>query len=290
MKQWLFEPLRLQNSVVDPLDVPGRSASAGHSPDPENSSAMKPLPNIYFIPPSSAPAGATVMMNAQDLVSFARMHLNEGKSDNGVETLSASSVAAMQEIGVTIPVPQRDISHWGLGWFFLEQGESTLFGHDGGTIGQSAFLRIHKPSNTVVCLLVNGGNANECMFEVFSKTLEPLTGFRHSPPPAPSSDQPKNLSKYTGRYETIATVTDFWVENDQLMRKAVMRLNDREFPEPAAPLIYAGDDLFLNQPKTGGRPSVVSFAEPDEAGIPQVLFSGLRVAKRSGAARKPEES
>ena len=280
MKQWLFAPLGLENSIVDPLDAPGRSVSTGHTPNPEKPDQYDPVDNIYLIGANTAPAGATIMMSTADLVAFANMHLNHGKAANGEQVMSAESVAEMQEISVTIPVPQRDISDWGLGWLIASQGERTVFGHDGGTIGQYSFLRIHKPTGTIVTLLTNGGSANDCMFEVFSKTLEPLTGFRHSPPIAPTSEAPKDLSKYVGRFETVATKTEFWIENGQLMRSAVMTLDELELPEPTSALVYAGNDTFLHTPKGSARPALVTFMDPDERSVPQKMFYGLRVARR----------
>ena len=281
MEQWLFQPLGLTNSVVDPDKIPWDRASAGHSPDPDRPGRMKPLGSIHIIPASTAPAGATTMMTVSDLLAFARLHLAGGVAPSGERILSEQSVAEMQRMDVTIPIAQRDISHWGLGWFGTAQGASTLFGHDGGTVGQYSFLRLHRPTNTIIALLTNGGSANDGMIELFDEILEPLTGFAHTPAPQPCDHAPADLEQYVGRFETVATKTDFWAENGTLMRKAVMTLGDTELPEPASPLVYAGDDTFLNYPASGDRPTLVTFTDKDERGIPQTLFSGLRVARRT---------
>lgn len=280
MEQWLFGPLGMQSAVVDIDKIPHENVASGHAPDSENPERMKPLETLHTIPASTAPAGAATMMTAEDLIKFARLHLDGGRAQDGQVILSPEAVEEMQEITVTIPIPQRNISHWGIGWFFLEQGDQTLFGHDGGTIGQYAFLRLHKQTGTIVALLTNGGSANDCMLDVFAQTLEPMTGFRHTPVPEPVLNQNVDLTKYEGRFETVATVTDFWIEDGVLMRKAVMTLGDTELPEPPKALVYAGDETFLNVPKTGGRPSLITFLDPDASGVPQTMFSGLRVARR----------
>lgn len=280
VQDWVFEPLGLKNSIVEPEDAVGRSTSAGHHPDPDNPDEMIPFKTAFHITPSTAPAGATVMMSVEDLVTFARMHLNGGKTDDGQQILSSKSVKEMQKWDTRVPVPPRDISNWGVGWFQLEAGDKELFGHDGGTIGQYSFLRIHKESGTIVALFTNGGDFSSLMSDVFAQTIEPLTGFEHSSPPS-KIDPPKDIEKYVGRYQTIASDIEIYIEDGKLMRKAEMVVGEFVMPEPAQELHYAGDETFMAIPPSGGNPALTSFIDFDGRGRPRALFSALRTARRT---------
>lgn len=280
VKELLFDSMGLKNSIISPLDAVGRSVAMGHVPDSENDGYPKPVGNIYALATSTSPAGATCMMSTADMVAFARMHLAGGIAPNGERILSEKSVAEMQRMDTKIPVPQRDISHWGLGWFFGATTDTVLFGHDGGTIGQYSFLRIHAESETVVILLTNGGTYTDCMIEVFEQTLEPLTGFKHSPAPVSRPELPDNVERFTGRFKTVATVTDIRFEDGKLLRNATMTLDGAAFPEPEVELEYVGEDTFQFRRPGASYPASVTFMEPDEDGVPQVMFFALRVARR----------
>ena len=48
---------------------------------------------------------------------------------------------------------------WGLGWIRYGWDGERLIGHDGNTIGQSAFLSVLPSHGLAVSLLTNGGSA-----------------------------------------------------------------------------------------------------------------------------------
>ncbi|MEM1050499.1 MAG: serine hydrolase domain-containing protein [Pseudomonadota bacterium] len=280
MVDLLFAPMGLKDSVITPHFAVGRSAAMGHVPDPEDPTKMKPVASNFMIAPSTAPAGATPMMSVADVIAFARMHMDSGVAPNGERILSADAVAEMQKMETVVPVPQRDISHWGLGWFFSANTPVTLYGHDGGTIGQYSFLRIHEESNTAIILLTNGGQYNDCMFELFEKTLTPLTGFEHSPPVKAEDQLPKQPERFIGTFETIATVTRFHIEGDKILRNATMTLASQSFPEPETELEYAGGDTFIYRRPGAKYPATVTFMDFDEQGVSHSMFTGLRMARR----------
>jgi len=280
MMDLIFAPMGLKDSIITPHFAVGRSAAMGHVPDPEDPTKMKPVPSNFMIAPSTAPAGATLMMSVEDVIAFARLHMNDGVAPNGERILSAEAVAEMRKMETVVPVPQRDISHWGLGWFFLANTPVTLYGHDGGTIGQYSFLRIHETNNTAIVLLTNGGQYNDCMFEVFEKTLTPLTGFEHLPPVEAKDQLPSDPDRFTGTFETIATVTRLHREGNTILRNATMTLDSQPFPEPESKLEYAGGDTFIYLRPGAKYPATVTFMDFDEQAIPQSMFTGLRMAKR----------
>lgn len=283
MERLLFEPMALENASCDAYAIAGRSVAAGHGASPEHPadrSQMQRVPSLYTLPPSGSPAGSTTVMSAEDLLHFGRMHLNGGVADNGVRILSETAVKKMQEEYNHIPVPPRDISDWGLGWFILKPEGGVLLGHDGATIGQSAYLRLHPPTNTVAVVLANGEGVNDFAADMFANTIDVRTGLAPSPAPTPVSDEGIDLGLYEGVFESMMGQTRLYREKNVLMREGEIHLGDTVIEDPARPLSYAGDNHFLMYKPPAKYPALLSFLEPDKRGVPQVLFTGLRVWRR----------
>jgi hypothetical protein len=104
-------------------------------------------------------------------------------------------------------------AHWGLGWAVYTWSGRTVVGHDGGTIGQAAFLRVVPEAGVAVALLTNGGDVFGLFHDVVARLLTDLTGVvlpeRPTPPAAP---QRVDVSRYLGRYAD--TVYDITVSQD----------------------------------------------------------------------------
>jgi hypothetical protein len=87
-----------------------------------------------------------------------------------------------------------------------------VYGHDGSTIGQSAFLRIVPDAGVAIALLTNGGSAADLYQDLFRALLDELAGLRMPERPAPADPAPVlDLSPYMGVYERAASrieVTD----------------------------------------------------------------------------------
>ncbi len=189
----------------------------------------------------------------------------------------------MTERQASLPLPARDIVGWGLGWFLADWGGKALFGHDGGTSGQAAFLRIHPKSGTIAALLTNGGSAPDLMQFVFDETLAKVVGAKIPPPPKPSGRTPQDLARYEGVYRTVGGTTRIAVEGERLMRHYYIRVDAHKVETPPAPLEHASADTFLFRQGASDIPSVLTFLDPDAQGRPASLFSGLRLSRRDTA-------
>ena len=64
---------------------------------------------------------------------------------------------------------------WGLGFERFDTPEGAIIGHDGGTIGQSAFLRIVPEAGVAVALLTNGGDVISLYRDIVGHVIEQLT-------------------------------------------------------------------------------------------------------------------
>src|SRR5690606_2383579 len=98
--------------------------------------------------------------------------------------LSAQAVRAMQEPQVDVPELALMGGHWGLGWSLFDWEGGPVIGHDGGTIGQAAFLRVVPEKGVAVAILTNGGTPFELYTAIMTRALGDLAGVRVPPLPA----------------------------------------------------------------------------------------------------------
>jgi CubicO group peptidase (beta-lactamase class C family) len=156
-------------------------------------------------------------MSVTDLLQFAQMHLNGGKSPQGEKILSARSVKEMQKRQIKMQKHTgHALTHWGLGWFLMDWHGKKLFGHNGATMGQYAFLRILPEKNLGIAVLTNGGDANGVSMDVFSHLFGGLAKTSEPVPPGPVDGVKVNLAKYVGDYSNISSTYEFKVHQGEL--------------------------------------------------------------------------
>jgi CubicO group peptidase (beta-lactamase class C family) len=201
LRACVIEPLGLTHTVSLPEQALRFRTAMGHIALPGEEPRPAPAWELFH---SGAPAGANLCATPAELIAFARLHLDGGRGGDGTPLLSEQTVAAMREPQVA--VPNRWVlgggAHWGLGWILFDWGGRWLFGHDGGTLGQSSFLRVVPDAEVAVALMTNGGNTGELYDELFRGLLEELAGVtmpsRVEPPAQPVS---VDLGPYVRVYE-----------------------------------------------------------------------------------------
>ncbi|MFJ7213390.1 serine hydrolase domain-containing protein [Amycolatopsis sp. NPDC098790] len=247
----LFVPLGLTHAAASPYEAIRFRAALGHlTPEP----GAEPQPaGVWALAASNAPAGSMLAMRPRDLVTFAGMHLRDGEGPDGTRVLSAESARAMRERVVELPDLGLMGEAWGLGWSLSEGG--AVVGHDGGTIGQSAFLRLAPEHDVAVALLTNGGNPIAVYTEVVGHLLKELTGIELKVPPVPDPAAPRiDATRYVGEYSS--SVADITVSQDDDGRIWVERVPKGIFAELAKPektelVAMNGDTLILREPMQG---------------------------------------
>jgi len=197
----LFEPLCLEQTVTLPEESLLHRTAVGHlgtGPD------LHPSPT-WGLPRSVGPAG-TITASAADLLAFARLHLTEGRGPDGQQLLSAPATAAMAAQEAELPDPYSLGDSWGLGWIRYGWGGRRVIGHDGNTIGQSAFLRLLPGSGLAVTLLTNGGHAQDLYQDLFREVFAELADVAMAVPLAPPEEAlPVSLEPHLGIYERAGT-------------------------------------------------------------------------------------
>lgn len=206
LRQHLIAPLGLRHAATSADEAILHRAAVGHL-RPEPDAELQPAP-VWALVRSNTPAGSTLAMSPRDLLAFAQMHLRGGTAADGTRVLSPDSVAAMQRHQVSLPYLGIMGDAWGLGWELFDWPGGPVIGHDGGTIGQSAFLRAVPGKDIAVTLLTNGGDAIALYQALVGRVLRELDAAEMPPFPAPNgAGSPADASRYLGTYSSAVAET-----------------------------------------------------------------------------------
>jgi len=241
LRQRLTRPLSVTRTVTLPEEAILHQAAVGHQ------RYGTPV-QVWGLPRSVGPAGL-ITATAGDLLTFARLHLGGGVTAEGKRLLSEASVAAMQSPYAAIPEFSAPGAAIGLGWRLSRWGDRTIIGHDGDTVGQSAYLRIDPEAGVAACLLTNSAESESLYREVFSEVFGTLLGVTVPPPPTPGpagAGGNGDLERYAGRYERTSRRFDVSVHDGQLRIVLTMTGN------LAALTDSVPEELFLSPADSSG--------------------------------------
>lgn len=246
LKERIFTPLGLTSAGTLPEEALLFGAATGHVvPAPGQDPVVTPQWGIYR---SAGPAGL-IHCPARDVLAFAQLHLDGGTAPDGTRVLSAESVAAMQEPQIAVPDPYTLGSHWGLGWILMTWDGRRVFGHDGGTLGQGAFLRILPDGGLSVALCTNGGVHLREFFEaLYGEVFGELAGVALPARPEPTPGPVVDPSRFTGRYAREGVEITIREKGDVLegvMRQTGELFKDMPEPPPMELRPFDGDVLVV---------------------------------------------
>ena len=283
VREHLFTPLGLTHAANGPYEAILYRAAVGHL-TPEPGADPQPAP-VWALARSNAPAGSMLAMRPRDLLAFAQMHLAGGTADDGTSVLSPGAVKAMQERQVELPYLGIMGNAWGLGWELFDWSGGPVIGHDGGTIGQNAFLRIVPGRDVAIALCANAG-ALPVYQEVFVHVLSELAGVTVPAHPEPAAQpEPVDATRYLGTYSsrlvdnTVSQDADGRVWVDQNPKGLALELGMQ--PKRYELVALSGDTLIAAEPENGIH-MPHAFVGDDGAGHTQFLHTG-RADRRSDA-------
>jgi CubicO group peptidase (beta-lactamase class C family) len=284
LREHLFAPLGLTHAATSPYDAIMFRAAMGHV-ELEPGAGFHPAP-VWALARSNAPAGAMLAMRPRDLITFAEMHLNDGKATDGTAVLAPGTAARMHAREVDLPYLGVMGDSWGLGFERFDTSNGEIIGHDGSTIGQNAFMRMVPEAGVVVVLLTNGGDTLSLYHDVVGHVIGELTGTELPPLPAPpESAERVDASRYVGTYSSevadiVVTQDDdgrIWLE--QVPKGLFEELGEQ--PERRELMHYRGDSLINVEPMHGIH-IPHAFLGDDGDGHALYLHIG-RAVRRAGA-------
>lgn len=196
----LLVPLSTTHTALYAEEAIVFRTAAGHVEDPQTKQ-LKLSPQ-WTLPRSNGPAGSAILAAPQDLVKFARIFLNDGRTQEGTRIVSAETIAAMTAPTLrTLGMPS--MREWGLGVINYDFAGTRVIGHNGHLRGQTTYLRIVPSHNLVLAASANGGGAQKLCSELLDELIAEVTGAVPprvpAPPQVPSTvDIAPLIGLYTG--------------------------------------------------------------------------------------------
>ncbi|ETN92742.1 D-alanyl-D-alanine carboxypeptidase precursor [Gammaproteobacteria bacterium MOLA455] len=285
MQEYLFKPLGMAHAIADPKEMIRFRTAMGHVYDGDNTDRWV-LPERAFLSLGQAPVGSTPAMSAENLIRFARAHLEAGANQQGQSWLSPESVKQMQQSQMALPKTSLiSDKHTGLGWGMssYHAGGIKTIGHGGGTNGFLSMLQVIPEQNAAIAILTNGVRPS-AIGGLTADLLTAVTGIEMQEPEPDTTVAFTELAKIAGVYECLDTHIKVTATEGRLLAHIVYKLDPLPPLElelrhvealcPDEPLSFAA---YNNK---GERCLAIVFLKPDNAGVPQYLFNGGRLNRR----------
>ncbi|SEL28294.1 serine hydrolase domain-containing protein [Nonomuraea pusilla] len=229
----------------------------------------EPVP-VWSLPRSNAPAGASLAMSARDLVAFAGAHL-----DGRVGPWAAR-----------MRVPQADVPPgagqrgrwWALGWEVFDWPGGPVIGHDGDTVGQTAFLRAVPHRGVAVALLTNGGRPRALFQELAAPLLDRLAGVTMPAPARPPAEPvAADPARFEGRYASAAIAVEVRKDGGEFE----VTMSDDEDSETFRAVPLDPGTLVAVEARDGAHTSI-AFVGDAGGGRARYLHLGRALPRRDG--------
>ena len=279
MKEYLFEPLGMEHSIADPKDMIRFRTAMGHIFDGEDTDRWV-LPERAYLSLGQAPVGSTPAMTAENLIRFARAHLEGGVNQQGESWLSPESVKQMQVPQIELPkASQLSAKQAGLGWGMssYHAGNIKTIGHGGGTLGFLSMLQVIPEQNAAFAILTNGVRPS-AIGGLTADLLSAVTGLDLKEPEPASITPTADLEQIVGDYECLDTLIKVTSTDGKLMANILYKLDP--LPPLDIELRHVEDLSFAAYNSKGERCLAIAFLKPDESGVPEYVFNGGRLNRR----------
>ncbi|HEY0495872.1 MAG TPA: serine hydrolase domain-containing protein [Kutzneria sp.] len=271
MRDLVFDPLGLADTITLPEEALLRSAAVGHVVEDDRTIPVRQ----WQLPRAIGPAGL-IASTMSDLLTFARLHLDGGP------LLTASSLAQMQAEQVRVDARYSLAGTWGLGWQRFVWDGQQLIGHDGSTIGQQSHLVLLPSQGLAVGLLTNRRTPH--LYEdLFREIFSALAGVEMAHQPVPPSE-PLGLLPvdHVGVYERAGQCIEVLISDGRPVLRVTTLGKLAEYvadPVEELPMVALEPDVYL-VPLTGSDHwlPVSFYSLPD--GSPYLHFCGRASALR----------
>ncbi|MEI5676292.1 MULTISPECIES: serine hydrolase domain-containing protein [unclassified Nocardioides] len=281
LRELLFAPLGLTHAATGPYDAITYRAAMGHL-ELAPGEGFQPAP-VWALARSNAPAGTMLSMRPRDLVAFARMHLEDGRADDGTQVLAPGTAARMHAREVDVPYLGVMGDSWGLGFERFDTPTGAIIGHDGSTLGQNAFLRMVPEAGLAVALLTNGGDVLSLYHDLVGHVIAELSDATLPGLPVPPATPTQvDASRFVGTYS--AQVMDLVVSQEADGRIYVEHVPKGLFadlgeqPERKELVPFREDSLIYAEPDNGLH-MPHAFVGDDGSGRAQFVHIGRAVRR-----------
>jgi CubicO group peptidase (beta-lactamase class C family) len=187
----IFEPVGLKHCYFRLEDLMTRRFVVGHRLEPQGPQVATP----WGMPRNDSPVGA-IVTNVDDLLIYAQLMLDGGRTQGGTQLLNTESVAAMQKAQAKIWGEAESI---GLAWHIERHAGRAFFNHGGATTGQGAYLEYCPELGFALVILANSDMARHLVRAVRRQVFGEFLGVK-LPVPDPAPVDLATTKEVEGRY------------------------------------------------------------------------------------------
>lgn len=257
LRERIAQPLGLMRTFTLPEEVLLHRAAVGHE---KHVDGTQHPASQWGIPRSAGPAGL-VTQTVEDLLTFAEMHIEDGG-----DVLSNESALAMRQPQLIAPDAAEPR---GLAWNRFTWDGAAVVGHDGGTIGQLAFLRVIPERRFAYALLTNSYQAALVHEALVREVVGERLGLDvPCLPDVTTTPVPISPERYTGRWTWQGLTVDIAETDGALSAKLVLPAEGEPPPTdiPPIPMRTIDDRTFRVHVPPIDIDSVLTFLEADASG------------------------
>ena len=289
LRRDLYGPAGMTDSSASAKEAVLRGTAIGHFPSP-GTGAARPT-EMFMLPDTWGPAGATPIGTIRDLISLGRPHLDGGVAPTGNRLLSAEMTERMHTVSHDMGV--ANVPPVGLGLLLIPFGDTTVLSMSGSSPGGVAVLAVVPSLDLVFAAYGNAPQALALHDELLLwliRQFVPVT----FPPLTPKKI---DLQRYAGTYRSHQLRVDVRVVDDGLEERVVYEPADRSqeaiftafaggsFAAPPTRYVAVGENLFapaalpLDTLDGHARQYLTSYLG-DEDGHPTHRSAGGRMSRR----------
>lgn len=197
LEEELYAPIGMERSVTSATQAILHRVALGAYPDANGDMQAA---EVFMLPVSAAPAGATQIVTIKDLIAFARTHLSDGVAPNGTRVLSPELCRMMRTPTFDLETPNAPPV--GLGWILPPISGTTAWWHAGGSPGGSSSLTVVPEHDLVIASFGTGPGAGMIHDHLNKTLLEDHLGLQVGPPfERAATTLP--MAHYAGDYEAF---------------------------------------------------------------------------------------
>ncbi|MBI5876436.1 MAG: beta-lactamase family protein [Chloroflexi bacterium] len=244
----VLKPLGLSMSFIMPTDVMTHRFVAGHIVENDKANVAAPWPLAR-----SAHAAGALASTARDQLAYARFHMGDGAAASGERVLKAESLKLMQT-----PITMAALGEqMALSWFVQDHGDVRVVRHGGATKGQLSAFLFAPTHGFALTVLTNADRGAELHREATAFALKEFLGVMPPKPKVVRMDTAA-LSAYTGKYTSLLSDNELYLEDNRLMMSVTPRggFPTKDTPPGPTPpptrLVFIGPDRVraLDAPHT----------------------------------------
>ncbi|MEM7032213.1 MAG: serine hydrolase domain-containing protein [Chloroflexota bacterium] len=255
MQELVLTPLGLERAYLDPTDAMPHRFVAGHTDGDNGPEIALPWP----LSRCTQPMGG-IITDIQSLLTYAQLHLDNGRASNGEIILKSETIKAMQ-------TPQASVwsnLDWGLTWAIDTTGGIRQIWHSGGTVGQISLLVLVPERNFAFGILTNAYSGRQVTNELRRWILHHFLGVKMANP-EPLTVSEAELATYEGTYKRPFATIDIGLLGGRLIAQITTNggfptkdTPPRPSPPPMTVAMTGKDQLsVIDGPLKGNRLEVV---------------------------------